>query len=158
MGQSYIVQFFEAIKNACTPKWQPEWLSNRLSDNNRSDCMIIIHFHSYRRIQKLSFNVCLGIVILQILNAAVRIHAYQSLDEKTSRTKLKGKISTIFQTLGRNPGQDTCISKVLWSRSVYISIWSWLQYLATSIRSCRNLIQRSWGSKICIFFKCVNLS
>ena len=41
---------------------------------------------------------------------------------------------------------STWMSNVLWSRSVYISIWSWLQYLATSIRSAKNLIQMSWGS------------
>jgi len=40
----------------------------------------------------------------------------------------------------------TWMSSVLCNKSQYISIWSWLQYLATSILSCRNLIQTSWAS------------
>ena len=40
----------------------------------------------------------------------------------------------------------TCISRVLWSMSQYISIWSWLQYFATSILSWRNFTQTSCAS------------
>ena len=45
--------------------------------------------------------------------------------------------------------QDTWISRERWSRSLYISIWSCEQYLATSILSCRNLINQS---EILVFF------